>query len=378
MHAERFFLLLLGICLTLASAACDSAEPTQTYETGTGGSGSSTGGTGSTSTPGAGTGGVAPLAEPLPWLHVEGNQIKDTAGNTVILRGVSLIDLGATEAWEGGVTKMIDRLTAQNDPQGSSPGWGTRVVRLMVGPSDGESESPYMYQAGSDTYYQTVLRPAVDHAREKGLYAIIDWHYIDDTSLHRDTTIAFWADIAPRFAEDSHVLFELYNEPINSGNWANLKPDMQRFYDTARAGAPENLILVGTPNWSQVVGPTAADPIQGVNIAYVAHMYPLHWPNAALRQHITTAAAVHPVFVTEWGFQEGSNMILDGTITSYAAPFKQFLEDNKLSWTAWCASDNWGPPMFHDDYSLRVGEGEMGGFVKDLLYEKRNSDLPVE
>ena len=33
-----------------------------------------------------------------PWLHADGNQIKDPDGNVVILRGVDLIDLGFLEA----------------------------------------------------------------------------------------------------------------------------------------------------------------------------------------------------------------------------------------------------------------------------------------
>ena len=34
--------------------------------------------------------------------------------------------------------------------------------------------------------------------------------------------------------------------------------------------------------------------------------------------------------------------------------------------------------MFDKTYALRVGEGEMGGFVKDWLYDRRNDDLPAE
>jgi hypothetical protein len=380
-----FPLVLTCSWFAFFSVGCDGAESSLDPDEGAGATSSGGGGQSSAGTSGSGsagkasggTGGVLPAAEPLPWLHVEGNQIKDPAGNTVILRGVSLIDISVTESWEGGLAAMIDRLTKADDPQGSSPGWFTRVVRLAVVPEDGESVSPVHYQPGSDVYYNTLLRPAVDYALRKGLYVIIDWHYIADTTLHRETTNAFWADIAPRFANDSHVMFEVYNEPINGGSWATVKPDMQSFYDTVRAGAPQNLVLVGTPNWSQVIAPTATDPIVGTNVVYVAHMYPQHYPNASLRSQITTAAAVHPVFVTEWGFQDGANAILDGTITSYGAPFKQFLEDNKLSWTAWCASSNWGPPMFNSDYTLRIGEGEMGGFVKDFLYEKRDSDLPA-
>jgi endoglucanase len=384
---RRLSPLSLLLALAFNTLACDSAEsstagdgdgtgknPPGSAGTGTGGAGNAgaSGGTSGT----AGTSNVAP-AEPLPWLHVEGNQIKDPAGNAVILRGVSLIDLSVTESWEGGITRMIDRLTKSDDPQGSSPGWYTRVLRFAVVPEDGESESPVHYQPGSSIYYDTILRPAVDYALTKGLYVIIDWHYIADTTPHRDTTNAFWADIAPRFANDSNVMFELYNEPINAGQWPSVKADMQSFYDTVRAGAPNNLVLVGTPNWCQVVAPTASDPLNGTNIVYVAHMYPQHWANPSLRQQIVTAAAVHPVFVTEWGFQENLSALLGGTITSYGAPFTQFLEENKLSSTAWCASSNWGPPMFNIDYTLRVGAGEMGGFVKDFLYEKRDSDRPA-
>ncbi len=342
---------------------------------GKGGGGGSAGSAGSSGS--GGSAGAGGSSGQLPWLHVDGNLIKDPQGNTVILRGVSLIDIGTTEEWEGGVSEMIDRLTNASDAQGSSPGWATKVVRLPVVPDDTALDSPSQYHAGSTAYYDDVLRPAVDYARQKGLYAIIDWHYVDDTSSHRQTTAAFWTDIAPRFANDSHVMFELYNEPINDGNWTEVRQDMQDWYDIVRDAAPQNLVLVGTPNWCQLVGASATQPIDGTNVAYVAHMYPQHWAQTSLRDEIATAAAAHPVFVTEWGFQQGSNDILDGTITSYGAPFKQFVEQQGVSWTAWCASSSWGPPMFNDDYSLRVGEGEMGGFAKDWLYEKRNDDLPT-
>jgi endoglucanase len=333
---------------------------------------------GAAGSPTGGSGGGAGSRGALPWLRVTGNRIEDPSGNEVILRGVSFIDLGATEEWEGGARQMIDRLTNTTDTASSSPGWYTRVVRLAIYPPDSEDfDSPNTYQAGNTAYYDTLLRPVVDYARQKGVYAIIDWHYIGDTNAHVQTTSAFWTDMAPRFANDSHVLFELFNEPINDGNWASVRANMQTWYDIVRARAPQNLVLVGTPNWCQIVGPTAQNPVNGTNIAYVAHMYPLHWNEPSLRSEITTAAAVHPVFVSEWGFDQGGNEIVDGTATNYGNPFKQFIEQNRLSWTAWCASSTWGPPMFNMDYSLRVGEGSMGGFVKDWLYEKRDANRPM-
>lgn len=357
---------------TGAASSSGGMAGTVTSSGGSSGTSSGSGGTGGDA--GADTGGSAPE---LPWLHVEGNAIKDVNGDSVILRGVDLIDLAATQQWEGGINQMIDRLTNPDDTQGSSPGWATKILRLAVVPNDAGSGTPVGYQPGIQ-YYERFLRPTVDYARKKGLYVIIDWHYVDTTTLHQETTTAFWQDIAPHFAADSNVLFELYNEPTNAGSWATTKPDMQTWYDLVRGAAPDNLVLVGTPNWSQLVGNAANDPLEGTNIVYVAHMYPQHWQAQSLKDQITTASALVPVFMTEWGFWNSPmDPLLNGTITSYGDPLKQFIEERHLSWSAWCASSSWAPPMFNKDYTLRVGEDQMGGFVKDWLYERRNDDLPT-
>jgi hypothetical protein len=353
-----------------AGACASSTDATQSFPP------PASGGSGGGGAGGAGTSSVSAPAR--PWLHVEGNTIKDPEGNTVVLRGVDLIDLPATEQWEGGIDKMIDRLTNPSDTQGSSPGWATKILRLAVVPAGTDTGTPVAYMPGIQ-YYERFLRPTVDYARQKGLYVIIDWHYIDDTSPHTDSTVAFWQDIAPHFAGDSNVFFELFNEPMDNGSWTSTKPNMQSFYDTVRqAGATDNLVFVGTPNWSQLVADAAADPVDGSNIVYVAHMYPQHFKVQSLKDQITTAAQTVPVFLTEWGFEAlPMDDLLNGTITTYGAPFQQFVEERGLSWSAWCASSTWGPPMFNADYTLRVGEGEMGGFVKDWLYERRDDDLPV-
>jgi endoglucanase len=251
------------------------------------------------------------------------------------------------------------------------------VIRVAVSPADGGVATPTQYAPGG-TYYDTILRPTVDHARERGLYVIIDWHYVDTTTLHEATTTAFWTEMAPHFATDSNVLFELYNEPVNGGSWPPVKADMQMWYDVVRAAAPDNLVLVGTPNWCQYVGTAAASPITGTNVAYVAHMYPQHWAQPSLRTQIVNAAALVPVFVTEWGFeQDPANAILNGTITSYGTPFKQFIQQWGVSWTGWCASTSWRPTMFNGDFSLRTGDTAMGGFTKDWLYEQRAANQPA-
>jgi hypothetical protein len=82
---------------------------------------------------------------------------------------------------------------------------------------------------------------------------------------------------------------------------------------------------------------------------------------------------------TEWGFSQSyGDSSLDGTITNYGQPLMDFIEGLGISNSAWVASYDWGPPMFWGDWTLRVGEGEMGGFVKDTLYAKRNDNPPCD
>ncbi|MBN1764661.1 MAG: cellulase family glycosylhydrolase, partial [Sedimentisphaerales bacterium] len=307
------------------------------------------------------------------------------------------IDLGFLEDWQGGVINMIDRLTDKTDDQGSSPGWYPRVLRLAIVPEDAADNWPHPFDPNDDDFYNTILRPAVDYCAEKDLYAIIDWHYVANTYEHLETTSAFWEYMAPRFANDSHVIFELFNEPINDvdsdwifndndiNDWLSVRTDMQTWIDIVRTYAPNNPILVAGPFYSQAIGPTAdypvSDPIGSDNIAYVSHIYPGHWLDeywgSRYKDQITTCKEVFPVFMTEWGFSMSSDEgNLESTISNYGQPLMDFVEELKISHTAWVASYDWRPTMFNRDWTLRCGEGEMGCFVKDMLYAKRFYDQP--
>jgi len=359
---------------------------------------------------------TAPVYASTPWLHTEGNKIKDPCGNTVILRGVDLIDLGFLEYWHGGAIAMIDRLTDKTDTQGNSPGWYPKVVRINITPPDAVGWGwPVPFDTTDCSFYYDLLRPVVDYCKSKDIYAIIDWHYVANTYDHRDTTSQFWEYIAPRFANDSHVLFELFNEPINdfSGDWIfnsndtvdwlTVRQDMQTWTNIVRTYAPKNLILVAGLNYAQVLKPIIDYPVDGNNIVYVVHIYPGHyfnwwWSNSyeyfsrSHQDEIISCSAVYPVMMTEWGFsqsysQSNGDTALDGTISNYGQPLMDFIEGLGISNSAWVASYNWGPPMFFNpdpenwsnptgQWPLRVGEGEMGGFVKDTLYAKRNANQP--
>ena len=330
---------------------------------------------------------TAPIYAATPWLHTDANLIKDPVGHTVILRGVDTIDLGALAVY-GWLGDLIDMVTNKSDSQGSSPGWYTKVIRFAVYPSqETDFASPFTFTPGSDDYYNDLLRPVVDYCKTKDLYVIIDWHFVGDNTYDRVAeTNAFWSYMAPKFANDSHVLFELFNEPGNTGgsdvaNWLTCRPDMQTWINIIRASAPNNLILVGAPSWSQQVGPAADYPLDGNNIVMVVHLYPGHWTGLygdpeGYKNQVRHCITRYPIFATEWGFRGSASGNLQGTIANYGQPLMDFYEEYKISNSAWVADNSWGPQMFDSNWNLLVGPGEMGGFVKDTLYARRYDNQP--
>jgi endoglucanase len=302
-----------------------------------------------------------------PWLHVDGKYFKDSAGAIVILRGVDLPDLAMMNTQRGTMNcvKMIDLLTD------GSQGWYARIIRLCI--------SPGTWLSNPDAYYTTHLKTAVDRCVARGVYCIVDWHYVADPAPNKNSTTQFWTYIAPKFKTYSNVFYEIFNENSSTSmTWDQWKSGYaQAWVDLIRQQAPSNIILVGGPSWSQHIGGSATSPITGTNIAYVGHIYPQNPTSLwSANGEITVAAKSHPVMMTEWGYLQGAAIPCSGTQTSFGTPFKAWVEQTGVGWTAWCADDVWDPKMFNNDWSLRTGETQMGGFVKDWLSAKQASDLP--
>jgi endoglucanase len=318
---------------------------------------------------GSGSGGSTEGSGGLPWLKVVGNQLQvEATGQQVILRGVSIEGLDQqSKDSKHNVNGVIDMLTNKNDTGGSSPGWYPTLLRLPVDSANPISE------------INTLLKPAVDYATKKGLYVIVDLHYVDSPYKNQQTVTSFWTTVAPMFKDYSNVIYEPFNESSVQDTWATYKPTMQAWVDLIRAAAPKNLIFAGSPSWDQSMGDAATNPLKGDNIVYVVHMYYAHWKTSWNKTQVETCAKVHPVIMTEWGYSNDSGETeTDPDISAtYGKPMLEWLEGLGGGWTAWCFSNSWLPKMFTDSWTFRVGPREEGGFVKDWLYTNRNVKSPV-
>lgn len=352
------------------------------------GTGGSTGGGGAAGASDAGgggataTGGAAGSGE-LPWLAVSGTHLQDPSGKTIILRGSALIDIGALY-WYGG--QSASGITARMDKVAAAGVQG-HVVRLPVYPkvdynTGGTATcSPCPYPVGTGPaascnpsaplsaadYVTKVLKPAVDYAASKHLYAIIDYHQIDNATTGTSAADAktFWTAVAPQFAGYSNVLFELFNEPIDYGvSWSTLKPVVQQLVDTVRSGAPTNIIIVPSNTWDQHPGDAASDPPSGTNLMYTAHIYASNW-TSTFQSQVALAVTKAPVFITEWGYA-------DSDPSSFGPSLQSTADADGASWTAWVTDNAWTPSVFADANLTTLTK--FGMQVKTWLAAKANSD----
>ncbi len=377
LHNRHLRIFGFGILLwSLSSAACGDGAEVDGVDNGSDGGDAS----------GADTAQLDEMNRgPTPWLHVEGNAIRDPNGNLVVLRGASMMNIGQQER-NGGLEWMVDHIVDPTDDKGGVVGWYPKVVRLPVYPPVVQIERnntpahPYPFSdSGEETneqYVEDFLRPIVDYTARKGLYAIIDFHQIADVDSSIDKEVSdFWTFVAPRFADYPNVLYEVFNEPIRvngSEEWADFHPYAQAWVDLIRAAAPQTPILMGGPMWSQNIGDASELPLTGGNVAYVSHIYPSHWTQA-VPYEMERCAAVHPVVITEWGFDNGEPGLADSA--GYSVNFKKLINAKKVSWTAWALSRDWLPRMLQGSLSA-FDLTDYGAFAKQWLYEERDNDLP--
>lgn len=220
-------------------------------------------------------------------LRTSGSQVVDQHGAAVSLAGNSFF--WSNNGWGG------EKYYTAGAVSWLALDWEATIIRAAMG-----VDEPGGYLDDSAANLRKV-ETLVEAAVQEGLYVIIDWHshHAED---YQAEAVAFFSDMAARYGHHDHIIYEIYNEPLKI-SWGDvLKPYAEAVIAAIRASDPDNLIIVGTPEWSQQVDKPAADPITSSgNIAYTLHFYTVYHQQW-LRDRATAAlAAGIPLFITEWG-----------------------------------------------------------------------------
>lgn len=211
--------------------------------------------------------------------------------------------------------------------------WKSRLVRAAMGIEDGGG---YL---DDPTANFARVKTVVDAAIANDMYVIIDWHS-HHAEWNTARAVTFFTQMAQTYRNVPNVIFEIYNEPLNTVSWSGvIKPYAVQVIAAIRGQGANNLIVVGTSSWSQDVDLAANDPITGyANIAYALHFY-VGMHGQSLRDKAATALRRGlPLFVTEWGVW-GPN-VGDINMGEFNA-WKNFLKNNNISNASWGLTDKY-------------------------------------
>jgi endoglucanase len=259
------------------------------------------------------------VVERFGQLRVEGTKLLAADGKPVQLRGISSHGL----QWAGKYANEEVLRWLRDD-------WNMQIWRAALYLSEGG----YIGQ----TSLKSKVVDSVEAAIKLGFYVIIDWHvHLDkDPRMYQRYAIDFFSEMAQRYGSYPNVLYEICNEPNGQEvTWDGaVKPYAEVIIAEIRKYDPDNIIIVGTPTWSQDVDIAAEKPIQSSeNIMYALHFY-AGTHGEELRNKAKTAIDKGlALFVTECGTSQASGG--GGVYEEKFMEWLSFLKANQISWVNW-------------------------------------------
>jgi len=344
--------------------------------------------------------GLPPPSIKSRMLHVDGQYIKNDEGKVVRLTGVNLGTLlHYNTHWPSLVE--VRKLTLDSIKEAVT-NWNCNVFRLAL-----VQDRWFGYMGSYDGIngddYKKVVDDAVQLIASYGKYIILDIHHssvdgwgeqVCQHAMPDDNSVVFWKDVARRYANHPAVLFDLYNEPFpgfatsmaeaqkwniwkNGGTfteagqastWDNCNvdpketvheldktyhtPGMQELLNVVRREGANNVIIAGGIHWGSDLwgisnGYALTDSASGKGIIYSFHIYPWHplgVTTGVAMENILGILGEHPIIIGEIGiFNDGD----DGAASKpyWLEDMLDFIDQNKLNWTAWCFDAYSGPEM---------------------------------
>jgi len=198
------------------------------------------------------------------------------------------------------------------------------ILRIPILPNSLSTQTP-------------LVKTVVDACIANGIYAIIDWH--SGAGAQASAASTFFVSMATAYGNTPNVMYEIWNEP-SGVTWPTIKTYHETVVAAIRAVDPDNIILLGTPNWDQQPNLAAADPVTtSTNLAYTFHFYAYTHKFAAFGSGVTKALASGiAIFVTEYG---GCASTGNGTFdAAELQTWWDFLDTNNIGCTNWSVETN--------------------------------------
>jgi len=258
-------------------------------------------------------------------LQTKGNKIVDKNGQPVSLAGNSFF--WSNPYWQGVkfFNKDVVRWLVKD--------WNTQIIRVPLAADPNVADS-YLYEPEPNLKaVETLINAAID----EDIYVIIDWHS-QHAEKNEVEAIAFFEKMAKKYGKYPNVMYEIYNEPLKVSWDTVVKPYAVNVIKAIRKYDPDNLIIVGTPHWSQDVDVASVNPISGYkNIAYTLHFYAgshFEWLRNKMEKALQNGL---PLFITEWGTVHAHG---DGEMNIESVEkWMKLMKKHQLSHCNWAVND---------------------------------------
>lgn len=305
-----------------------------------------------------GSTGTAPAAA----IHVDQNQLVDSAGRPVRLRGVnrSGAEYACAQGW-GIFDGPSDSISVE-----AIASWQTNVVRVPLNETCWLGINGVAPAYSGDTYRRAIA-DYVALLERNGLFVILDLHWTAAGTAvalgqapmpDRDHTPEFWRQVALTFKGDDRVLFDLFNEPFPDNNadtpeawrcWRDggvcsgmtyLAAGMQDLVDAVRGTGATNVILLGGVRYASTLSSWLAskptDPLH--NLAASWHIYNFSWctTTACWDGEAAPVARQVPLVLGELGQDDGGRTFVDSLM--------DWMDARQGSYLAW-VWDVWGQSL---------------------------------
>lgn len=258
-------------------------------------------------------------------LSVKGNKLVNSKGQQVQLRGVSTHGLAWFPQYVN--SSLVSELKTK---------WNCNVIRLAMY----TAEYGGYCTGGNKENLKRLINNGVTYATNNGMYVIIDWHILSDgnPNTYINESKKFFAEMANKYKNNSHVIYEICNEPNGGTSWSQIKSYAETIIGIIRQYDADAVVIVGTPTWSQEVDKAASNPITKYNnVMYALHFYAGTHQQDLRNTMVKAVNAGLPIFVSEFGISDASG---NGSInTDQGNKWISLLNKYGISYCAWNLSN---------------------------------------
>lgn len=240
---------------------------------------------------------AAPDAGAPPFSHVDGGELIDTGGQVMVPDGVALYGLTRPD-WRAELPQQESLI------RGAITQWCANVVQLQIDPSLLLDRAPY------DRGFFKAIEAEVAYAQSWDRNVLLTAEAGPGPGPSPQTA-EFWKVVAPAFAHDPRVWFDLYDGPRAGGpeGWTAWRTGgraggtrflgMQQLVDVVRQQGAPNLVYVAAPDSSGSLAGLPQHQVAGPGVAYAVHVpsggTPQQWDTA-----FGNAAGAVPLLIDQW------------------------------------------------------------------------------